>query len=93
MGETGSKFPAILQVGQDGAVQEELRIDNPILSTQAERFRDRDEEIACGLLDGAGGPTIFSTITLDNLVVEGTLSFGPVGTINIPEITLIWSNI
>ena len=98
MSELSSRFPLALQVGQL-TTQTELRVDEPIISTQGERFRDRDEHILDGLQGGAGAPF---DLDINNLIVRGTFTADGVATFNadviftavldFPERALIFAN-
>lgn len=86
MSELSSKFPTALQVGQlPDADQTELRVDEPVISTQGERFRDRDEHIMEGLLDGAAAPFDLDVNNLTGrgiLIADGAATFNNTVTFN-----------
>lgn len=84
-----SLFPTGLQIGQSpGADPLELNIDKPILATHPQRFRDRDEHIMSGLLNGASAAF---DLNVNNITVVGGLTVA--GASNIAEAPLIFASI
>jgi hypothetical protein len=70
-------WPANLQIGE-GATPNELDIDEPITSSHAKRYRDRDGRLNDTLQDGAAAPFDIDT---NNVTVRGTLDVTGVSTL------------